>query len=68
MFRWARVVTVRPMCSSLVWGLDSEAILVALMTGPMTDSERINSFLRQARSRALLETGIRTGGVLGWCT
>ena len=62
MFRWARVVTVRPMCSSLVWGLDSEAILVALMTGPMTDSERINSFLRQARSRALLETGIRTGG------
>jgi hypothetical protein len=28
----------------------------------MTDSERILSFLRQARSRALLETGIRTGG------
>ena len=28
----------------------------------MTDSERIHSFLRQARSRALLETGIRTGG------
>jgi hypothetical protein len=28
----------------------------------MTDSERIQSFLRQARSRALLETGIRTGG------
>ncbi len=28
----------------------------------MTDSERIESFLRQARSRALLETGIRTGG------
>ncbi|HEX7506999.1 MAG TPA: hypothetical protein VF550_09520 [Polyangia bacterium] len=27
----------------------------------MTDSERIYSFLRQARSRALLETGIRTG-------
>ncbi|HEY5284392.1 MAG TPA: hypothetical protein VIM14_16485, partial [Polyangia bacterium] len=27
----------------------------------MTDSERIHSFLRQARSRALLETGIRTG-------
>jgi hypothetical protein len=28
----------------------------------MTDSERISSFLRQARSRALLETGIRVGG------
>jgi hypothetical protein len=28
----------------------------------MTDSERIHSFLRQARSRALLETSIRTGG------
>ena len=28
----------------------------------MTDSERIHSFLRQARSRALLETGIWTGG------
>ena len=28
----------------------------------MTDSERIHSFLRQARSRALLEIGIRTGG------
>ena len=28
----------------------------------MTDSERIQFFLRQARSRALLETGIRTGG------
>ena len=28
----------------------------------MTDSERINSFLRQARSRALLETGLRVGG------
>jgi hypothetical protein len=28
----------------------------------MNDSERIHSFLRQARSRALLETGIRTGG------
>jgi hypothetical protein len=28
----------------------------------MTDSERIQSFLRQARSRALLETGIRTAG------
>ena len=38
--------------------LQSKAILRA----PMTDSERIHSFLRQARSRALLETGIRTGG------
>jgi hypothetical protein len=28
----------------------------------MTDSERISSFLRLARSRALLETGIRVGG------
>ncbi len=28
----------------------------------MTDRERIHSFLRQARSRALLETGIRAGG------
>jgi phage shock protein A len=28
----------------------------------MTDSERINFFLRQVRSRALLETGIRVGG------
>jgi hypothetical protein len=28
----------------------------------MTDSERIHSFLRRARSRALLEMGIRTGG------
>lgn len=28
----------------------------------MTDSERIHAFLRRARSRALLETGIRIGG------
>jgi hypothetical protein len=28
----------------------------------MTDSERISSFLRRARSRALMETGIRIGG------
>ncbi len=28
----------------------------------MTDRERISSFLRQARSRALFETGIRKGG------
>jgi hypothetical protein len=28
----------------------------------MNDSERIHSFLRQARGRALVETGIRTGG------
>jgi hypothetical protein len=35
---------------------------MAILLTPMTDSERITTFLRRARSRALFEVGVRMGG------